>query len=178
MLAAVNLVEGRRSEVLFGTCGADHNRQQAVVFAVLDALNRRLSQYPLQDEATERVFAYDSGKTCGDSPAGQNDQCCCHGASALYEKITEFALCIGRGISINRTEIVQGALSQARYGSVPAGTLVWWVRRGCIQRTHEALLFRLVVGIIETAWFPGTEMPFLFESTSSLSSIMCRAPSS
>ena len=52
VLAAVNLVEGRRSEVLFGTCGADHNRQQAVVFAVLDALNRRLSQYPLQDEAT------------------------------------------------------------------------------------------------------------------------------
>ncbi len=53
VLAAVNLVEGRRSEILFGTCGADHNRQQAVVFAVLDALNRRLSQYPLQDAAQE-----------------------------------------------------------------------------------------------------------------------------
>ncbi len=49
VLAAVNLVEGRRSEILFGTCSAAHNRQQAVVFAVLDALNRRLSQYPLQD---------------------------------------------------------------------------------------------------------------------------------
>ncbi len=52
VLAAVNIVEGRRSEILFGTCSAAHNRQQAVVFAVLDALNRRLSQYPLQ-EASE-----------------------------------------------------------------------------------------------------------------------------
>ena len=43
MLAAVELVEGRRSERLFGTCATLHNRQQAVVYAILDALNRRLS---------------------------------------------------------------------------------------------------------------------------------------
>jgi hypothetical protein len=42
VLIAVELVEGRRSQRLFGTCPARHNRQQAVVFAVLDALNRRL----------------------------------------------------------------------------------------------------------------------------------------
>ncbi|PJA76149.1 hypothetical protein CO151_03360 [bacterium CG_4_9_14_3_um_filter_65_15] len=53
VLVAVNLVEGRRSEMLFGTCSAVHNRQQAVVFAVLDALNRRLSQYPLQEAAAD-----------------------------------------------------------------------------------------------------------------------------
>ena len=43
VLAAVDLVEGRRTEVLFGSCAAGHNRQQAVVHAVLDALNRRLA---------------------------------------------------------------------------------------------------------------------------------------
>lgn len=43
VLVAVDLVEGRRTEVLFGSCAAVHNRQQAVVHAVLDALNRRLS---------------------------------------------------------------------------------------------------------------------------------------
>jgi hypothetical protein len=43
VLAAVELVEGRRSERLYGTCPARHNRQQAVVYAVLDALNRRVS---------------------------------------------------------------------------------------------------------------------------------------
>ena len=43
IMAAVELVEGRRSERLYGTCPARHNRQQAVVYAVLDALNRRLS---------------------------------------------------------------------------------------------------------------------------------------
>ncbi|RKZ11692.1 hypothetical protein DRQ50_13185, partial [bacterium] len=43
VLVAVDLVEGRRTEVLFGSCAAGHNRQQAVVHAVLDALNRRLS---------------------------------------------------------------------------------------------------------------------------------------
>jgi hypothetical protein len=41
-LTAIDLVEGRRSETLFGACSAAHNRQQAVVHAVLDALNRRL----------------------------------------------------------------------------------------------------------------------------------------
>lgn len=43
LLAAVEMVEGRRSERLFGTCPTLHNRQQAVVYAILDALNRRLS---------------------------------------------------------------------------------------------------------------------------------------
>jgi len=48
VLVAVDLVEGRRSETLFGTCGANHNRQQAIVFAVLDALNRRLALHALK----------------------------------------------------------------------------------------------------------------------------------
>lgn len=48
VLVAVDLVEGRRSETLFGTCRADHNRQQAIVFAVLDALNRRLALQALK----------------------------------------------------------------------------------------------------------------------------------
>jgi hypothetical protein len=43
LLVAVEIVEGRRSERLFGTCPTLHNRQQAVVYAILDALNRRLS---------------------------------------------------------------------------------------------------------------------------------------
>jgi len=43
ILAAVELVEGRRSDRLFGTCSLSQNPQQATVFAVLDALNRRLS---------------------------------------------------------------------------------------------------------------------------------------
>lgn len=43
VLVAVDLVEGRRTETLFGTCAADHNRQQAIVHAILDALNRRLA---------------------------------------------------------------------------------------------------------------------------------------
>jgi len=43
MLSAVELVEGRRSEKLFGTCPTLHNRHQAVVYSILDALNRRLS---------------------------------------------------------------------------------------------------------------------------------------
>jgi len=48
VLVAVDVVEGRRSETLFGTCRAEHNRQQAIVFAVLDALNRRLSLHALK----------------------------------------------------------------------------------------------------------------------------------
>jgi hypothetical protein len=48
VLVAVDLVEGRRSETLFGTCRAEHNRQQSIVFAVLDALNRRLSLHALK----------------------------------------------------------------------------------------------------------------------------------
>ncbi|MCP4571865.1 MAG: hypothetical protein GY838_05885 [bacterium] len=43
VLVAVDLVEGRRTETLFGACAADHNRQQAIVHAILDALNRRLA---------------------------------------------------------------------------------------------------------------------------------------
>jgi len=43
VLAAVEVVEGRRSERLFGSCPAVHNRPQAAVYAVLDAVNRRLS---------------------------------------------------------------------------------------------------------------------------------------
>ncbi len=50
---AVDLVEGRISDTLFGTCSTRHNRQQAVVHAVLDALNRRLSLYPLKSSAAE-----------------------------------------------------------------------------------------------------------------------------
>lgn len=43
VLATVELVEGRRAERLYGTCAARHSRSQAVVYAVLDALNRRVS---------------------------------------------------------------------------------------------------------------------------------------
>lgn len=53
ILAAVNLVEERRSELLWGCCADSHNRQQAAVFAVLDALNRRLAQYPLKESQAE-----------------------------------------------------------------------------------------------------------------------------
>jgi hypothetical protein len=43
VMAAVDLTEGRRTETLFGTCSTRHNRNQAVAYALLDALNRRLS---------------------------------------------------------------------------------------------------------------------------------------
>jgi hypothetical protein len=49
ILTAVDLVEGRISDTLFGTCSTRHNRHQAVVHAVLDALNRRLSMYSLKN---------------------------------------------------------------------------------------------------------------------------------
>jgi hypothetical protein len=48
VLTALELVEGRRSERLFGTCPTSHNRHQAVVYAVLDALNRRLALMSLK----------------------------------------------------------------------------------------------------------------------------------
>lgn len=48
VVAAIEMVEGRRSERLFGTCPTSHNRQQAVVYAVLDALNRRLALMALK----------------------------------------------------------------------------------------------------------------------------------
>jgi len=50
VMTAVDLVEGRRSETLFGTCAAGHNRSQAVVHSVLDAVNRRLTLYALKAE--------------------------------------------------------------------------------------------------------------------------------
>jgi hypothetical protein len=42
VVAVVDLVEGRRSERFFGVCSLAQGRQQAAVYAVLDALNRRL----------------------------------------------------------------------------------------------------------------------------------------
>ncbi len=48
VMTAVDLVEGRQSTTLFGSCSAAHNRQQAVVYAVLDAVNRRLSMLGLK----------------------------------------------------------------------------------------------------------------------------------
>lgn len=42
ILVAVEMVQGRRSETLYGTCQPGPNVHQAVVYAVLDALNRRL----------------------------------------------------------------------------------------------------------------------------------------
>lgn len=42
VLVAIEMVQGRRSEQLYGACQPGQNLHQAVVFAVLDALNRRL----------------------------------------------------------------------------------------------------------------------------------------
>ena len=42
VLAAVDLVEGRRRQRLFGSCPRSGGAQQAAAYAVLDALNRRL----------------------------------------------------------------------------------------------------------------------------------------
>jgi len=42
VLVAIELVQGRRCEQLYGTCQPGPNIYQAVVYAVLDALNRRL----------------------------------------------------------------------------------------------------------------------------------------
>lgn len=53
VLCAVELVEGRKSETLFGSCSNLHNEQQAVVFAILDAMNRRLSMYSLKTAQAE-----------------------------------------------------------------------------------------------------------------------------
>jgi hypothetical protein len=54
VLTAVELVEGRRTETLFGTCACEHNRQQAVVYSILDALNRRLTMFALKVSAPAR----------------------------------------------------------------------------------------------------------------------------
>ncbi len=53
VLCAIDLVEGRKNEMLFGSCSNLHNEQQAVVFAVMDALNRRLSMYSLKSAQAE-----------------------------------------------------------------------------------------------------------------------------
>jgi hypothetical protein len=53
VMTAVDLVEGRISDTLFGSCSTRHNRQQAVVHSVLDSLNRRLSLYSLKSSASE-----------------------------------------------------------------------------------------------------------------------------
>lgn len=50
VLAAVDLVESRRTETLLGACALGHNRQQAVVHAVLAALNRRLGLFALRED--------------------------------------------------------------------------------------------------------------------------------
>lgn len=49
VLAAVDIVESRRTETLLGACALRHNRQQAVVHAVLAALNRRLGLFALRE---------------------------------------------------------------------------------------------------------------------------------
>lgn len=53
VLTAIDWVEGRQSLTLFGACGTSHNRQQAVVYAVLDALNRRLALHGLMTLAEQ-----------------------------------------------------------------------------------------------------------------------------
>lgn len=53
VLTAIDLVEGRRSDTLFGACSTRHNRQQAVVHSVLDALNRRVSLFGLKSAQSE-----------------------------------------------------------------------------------------------------------------------------
>ncbi len=51
VVAAVELTEGRRSEQLIGTCLATPGRPQAAVYAVLDALNRRVTLMSFKDAA-------------------------------------------------------------------------------------------------------------------------------
>jgi len=51
VVVAVDLVEGRQSTTLYGTCGTAHNQQQAVVYAVLDAVNRRIALLALKASA-------------------------------------------------------------------------------------------------------------------------------
>ncbi len=55
-IAAIDLVEGRRSERFFGCCSQRYNAREANVYAVLDALNRRLSLFNFREEpANTRV---------------------------------------------------------------------------------------------------------------------------
>ncbi len=50
VLTAIDLVESRRTETLLGACALRHNRQQAIVHAVLSALNRRLGLCALRED--------------------------------------------------------------------------------------------------------------------------------
>jgi len=43
LLVSIELVSGRKVEKLFGTCAIQRNLHQAVVYSVLDAVNRKLS---------------------------------------------------------------------------------------------------------------------------------------
>jgi hypothetical protein len=52
-LAAVDLVEGRRSERFYGCCSQRYNAREASVYAVLDALNRRLTLYNFKEETAQ-----------------------------------------------------------------------------------------------------------------------------
>jgi len=49
-VAAVDLVEGRRSERYYGCCSRRFNAREASVYAVLDALNRRLTLFNFKEE--------------------------------------------------------------------------------------------------------------------------------
>lgn len=51
VVAAVELAEGRRSERLIGACTAGPGRPQAAVYAVLDALNRRVTLMSFKEAA-------------------------------------------------------------------------------------------------------------------------------
>ncbi|MBU1072176.1 hypothetical protein KKG45_02920, partial [bacterium] len=51
-VAAVDLVEGRRSERFYGCCSRRFNARESSVYAVLDALNRRLTLFNFKEEPT------------------------------------------------------------------------------------------------------------------------------
>lgn len=55
-LAAVDLVEGRRSERFFGSCSQRYGAHQASVYAVLDALNRRLELMTFKEVRGASLF--------------------------------------------------------------------------------------------------------------------------
>lgn len=55
-VAAVDLVEGRRTERFFGCCSQRHSAREANVYAVLDALNRRLSLFNFKEASTTTNF--------------------------------------------------------------------------------------------------------------------------
>lgn len=55
-VAVVDLVEGRRSERFFGCCAQRHSAREASVYAVLDALNRRLSLFNFKETSTTTIL--------------------------------------------------------------------------------------------------------------------------